>query len=289
VWVRIQRAVAAGERIFQVLDQPIEGGSASEGVELGPLRDRIEYAGVTFTYPGANEPALRGVSLTIPRGQTLALVGPNGSGKTTMVSLLLRFFEPDSGEIRYDGVDLRNVRLSSLRRRIGLVPQEAVVFAGTPAENITYGGAVPNPTPETNGRIVEAARRAFADEFVRAIPGEYQAPLGEQGNTLSGGQRQRLAIARAVYRDAPILVFDEATSQIDSESEQKIQKALREFARERTTILIAHRLSTIQFADRIVVMESGRILDQGTHAELFDRCPLYRTLCETQFASRPVG
>ena len=167
-----------------------------------------------------------------------------------------------------------------LRGQIGFVGQDAVIFEGTPVENITYGAS-----PVDRGRAEDAARRAYADEFIRNIPGGYAAVLGERGSTLSGRQRQRLAIARAIYRDAPILIFDEATSQIDTESEQKIQTALREFAKGRTTIIIAHRLSTIQFADRIVVMDAGRIIDSGSHKELFDRCPLYRTLCETQFVN----
>jgi ABC-type multidrug transport system fused ATPase/permease subunit len=170
----------------------------------------------------------------------------------------------------------------SLRRQIGLVTQDAVIFAGTPIENIAYGnGAV------ERGRVEEAAARARADEFIRMLPGGYEATLGERGTTLSGGQRQRLAIARAIYRDAPILIFDEATSQVDSESEQKIQAALRELTVGRTTVIIAHRLSTIQFADRIVVMDEGRIVDSGSHTDLVGRCPLYRALCETQLVTTP--
>ena len=283
VYVRVQRSTAGAERIFQVLDHPIECDFHEGGVELGPLQSAIEYAGVGFTYPGAGQPALRGVNLTIRRGETLAIVGPNGCGKTTLVSMLPRLFEPDLGRVCYDGTDIRLANLASLRDQIGMVSQDAVVFAGTPAENIVYGRSF-----SENGRVEDAARRASADEFIREIPGGYQAALGERGTTLSGGQRQRLAIARAVFRDAPILIFDEAASQIDSESEVKIQTALRAFSRGRTTIIIAHRLSTIQFADRIVVMDAGRILDEGTHAELLPRCPLYRTLCETQFVTTPT-
>ncbi len=278
VYVRIQRASAGAERIFQVLDHPPETDASQPGVEVGPLQGSLEWADVTFTYPGANAAALNGVSLTVRRGETVALVGPNGCGKTTLVSLLPRLFVPQQGEVRYDGVDVRTVNLKTLRQQFGFVPQEAVIFEGTPVENIAYGG-----TPADRARVVEAARRAFADEFIQNLPGAYDSVLGERGSTLSGGQRQRLAIARAIYRNAPILIFDEATSQIDSESELKIQSALREFAKGRTTLIIAHRLSTIQFAHRIVVMDAGRILDSGTHKELFERCPLYRTLCETQF------
>lgn len=282
VYVRVQRATAGAERVFHVLDQPVEvdGGLADGDGELRPLAQRLEFREVTFTYPGSVVPALRNVSLSIERGETVAIVGPNGSGKTTLISLLLRFFDPQAGSILYDARDLRSAKLRSLRSQIGLVTQDAVVFAGTPAENIAYGRARVG-----DDAVLEAARRAFADEFIRNIPGEYRANLGERGSTLSGGQRQRLAIARAICRDAPVLVFDEATSQIDSESELKIQRAIQEFAKGRTTIIIAHRLSTIQFADRIVVMDQGRVVDTGKHGELFERCPLYRSLCETQFVT----
>ncbi|MCH7992821.1 MAG: ABC transporter ATP-binding protein [Planctomycetes bacterium] len=282
VYVRVQRSTAGAERIFAVIDQPVEYDETGKATKIEPLARAIEYVGVSFTYPGAEEAALKDVSLTISRGETIALVGPNGCGKTTLVSMLLRFFTPREGKILYDGVDIQEADLPSLRKQIGLVSQEAIVFAGTPMENIAYGAA----SSDEEG-VRDAARRASADEFVGKIPGGFEAELGERGTTLSGGQRQRLAIARAIFRDAPILIFDEATSQIDTESEQKIQAALKEFSKGRTTIIIAHRLSTIQFADRIVVMEAGRIIDSGLHAELFDRCSLYRTLCETQFMSSP--
>lgn len=283
VYVRIQRSTAGAERIFQVLDHSVESDLAPGDTQVQPLQRAIDFVNVSFTYPGAAVPALSDVTLSIRRGETAAIVGPNGCGKTTLVSLIPRLFDPQSGEVRYDGLDIRRATLGSLRRQIGFVGQEAVIFEGTPVENIAYGAS-----PVDRGRAEDAARRAYADEFIRSIPGGYEAVLGERGSTLSGGQRQRLAIARAIYRDAPILVFDEATSQIDTESEQKIQAALREFARGRTTIIIAHRLSTIQFADRIVVMDAGRIVDSGAHKELFERCPLYRTLCETQFVNEPT-
>jgi subfamily B ATP-binding cassette protein MsbA len=283
VYVRIQRSTAGAERIFQVLDHPVESDLAPGDLHVGPLERGLDFVNVCFTYPNASVPALKDVTLSIRRGETVAIVGPNGCGKTTLVSLLPRLFDPATGEVRYDGVDVRRATLGSLRRQISFVGQEAVIFEATPIENIAYG-----QSPIDRRRVEDASRRAYADEFIRAIPGGYDAVLGERGSTLSGGQRQRLAIARAIYRDAPILVFDEATSQIDTESEQKIQTALREFARGRTTIIIAHRLSTIQFADRLVVMDAGRIIDSGSHKELFDRCPLYRTLCETQFMNEPT-
>ncbi len=277
VYVRIQRSTAGAERIYGVLDQPVEGSTGGENIEIPPLQGRIEFANITFTYPGANVASLNEVSLVIAKGETVALVGPNGSGKTTLVSLLPRFFDPQQGTVLYDDVDIRRADLKTLRRRIGIVSQESIVFGGSPLANIAYGDSSPD-----RDRVVEAARRAFADEFITALPGGYDAVLGERGTTLSGGQRQRIAIARAIYHNAPILIFDEATSQIDSESEVKIQAAVRDFAKGRTTIIIAHRFSTIQFADRIVVMNAGRIVDIGVHRELFDRCSLYRTLCETQ-------
>lgn len=283
VYVRVVRSTAGAERIFQVIDEPTESELAQADVELPRIQSAIEYKQVNFTYPGAQKPALREIDLTIRKGETVAIVGPNGSGKTTLVSLLPRFFDPDSGTITFDGIDIRRATLDSLRAQIGLVTQDAIIFAGTPAENIAYGQK--NPKSDA---IAQAATRASADEFIGEIPGGYQGSIGEGGKTLSGGQRQRLAIARAIYRDAPILVFDEATSQIDTESEVEIQEALRAFAKGRTTLIIAHRLSTIQFADRIVVMDKGRVIDTGVHAELFDRCEVYRTLCETQFVSAPV-
>ncbi|MFQ5591615.1 MAG: ATP-binding cassette domain-containing protein, partial [Phycisphaerae bacterium] len=283
VYVRIQRATAGAERICHLLDQPIEEDDPVNCIELQPLKESIEYVDVTFTYPGANEPALRNVNISIHKGETVAIVGPNGCGKTTLVSLLPRLFDPDSGEIRYDGIDIRRAALKSLRRHVGLVSQDAVVFAGTPIENIAYGLPDADETA-----VLQAAGQAYADEFIRNIPGGYKGKLGERGTTLSGGQRQRLAIARAVFRNAPILVFDEATSQIDTESEQKIQTALTEFARGRTTLVIAHRLSTIQFADRIIVMDAGKVVASGRHEYLFQQCPLYRNLCETQFLTQQV-
>ena len=283
VYVRVQRSTAGAERIFQVLDQPVESDLSSSATELQPLQRSIEFSDVTFTYPGADEPALRNVNLSIAQGETVAIVGPNGCGKTTLVSMLPRFFSPDSGVVTYDGLDLREATLRSLRMQISLVSQEAIIFAGTPVENIAFG------VPEVDRkRAEEAAVRAFADEFIRAIPGGYEAALGERGSTLSGGQRQRLVIARAIYRNAPILIFDEATSQIDSESERKIQAAVSDFSQGRTTLVIAHRLSTIQHADRIIVMDGGRVIDGGRHRELFERCSLYRTLCQTQFVDEPA-
>ncbi len=278
VYVRVQRSTAGAERIFQVLDHPIESEDHPRHTDVGPLQNAIEFVNATYTYPGADAAALTGVNLAIRKGETVAFVGPNGCGKTTLVSMLPGLLVPDDGMVLYDGIDLRDATLKSLREQFGLVTQDAVVFAGTPAENIAYG-----QTHIDESAVRNAAKHASADEFIENIPGGFGAALAERGTSLSGGQRQRLAIARAIFRAAPILIFDEATSQVDSESELKIREAVQEFSQGRTTIIIAHRLSTIQFADRIVVMDAGRIIDSGTRNELFERCTLFRTLCETQF------
>lgn len=277
VYPRVMRSGAAALRIFDVVDAPEETELHKGAVELMPLADAIVFDKVSFTYPNTTTPALREVSLTIARGESVAIVGANGSGKTTITRLISRFYDPQSGTVAIDGVDLRKATLRSLRRQISIVTQDPVVFAMTLAENIAYGARHPDEQ-----RVMDAARRAHADEFIRARPEGYEEVAGERGSTLSGGQRQRLCIARAIYRDAPIFIFDEATSQIDSESEQKIQDAVRELAAHRTTILIAHRLSTIRFAKRIIVMEGGRVIDTGTHEELLERCGVYQTLCKTQ-------
>ena len=274
---RVQRSAAGAQRIFAVLDAPGEEEVMEGASSLGPIRESIDFENVRFTYPNANGPAIDGASLTVRRGEIVALVGPNGSGKTTLMNLLLRFYDPQEGRILIDGRDTRQITLRSLRESMSLVTQEAIIFAASMAENIAYGAR-----SAPRDRIELAARRAYADEFIRALPEGYETVCGDRGTTLSGGQRQRLSIARAILRDAPILIFDEATSQIDAESEQKIQTALEGFSSGRTTFVIAHRLSTIRFAHRIVVLDKGRVVDTGKHDELLDRCPLYEILCRTQ-------
>jgi subfamily B ATP-binding cassette protein MsbA len=277
VYPRVVRSAAGATRIFSVIDSPEEAELLEGAIELPPLADRIEFRDVHFTYPNAGLPALDGVNVSIKKGEAVAIVGPNGSGKTTLTKLLLRFHDPQSGAVLFDGTDIRKGKLRALRRQISIVSQDPVVFEMTIAENIAYG-----TRDYEIERVVEAARSAHADAFIRTKPGGYDEVVGERGTTLSGGQRQRICIARAIMRNAPILIFDEATSQIDSESEQQIQDAIREFAAGRTTILIAHRLSTIRFAERVIVMDEGHVLDSGTHEELLERCPLYTTLCRTQ-------
>jgi subfamily B ATP-binding cassette protein MsbA len=279
VYPRVMRSTAASTRIFSVIDMEEEGASVAETSELPPLGKAIDFENVTFSYPNATEPALRRISLSIKRGETVALVGGNGSGKTTLTRLIQRFYEPQEGAVMFDGRDIRTATLGSLRRQISIVTQDPVVFDMTLAENIAYGSRRMD-----EDRVREAACKAHADAFIRTKAAGFAELAGEQGSTLSGGQRQRLCIARAIYRDAPILIFDEATSQIDSESERDIQDAIREVAENRTTILIAHRLSTIRFATRIIVMDQGKVLDSGTHEELLGRCQAYATICRTQLA-----
>jgi ABC-type multidrug transport system fused ATPase/permease subunit len=277
VYPRVMRSAAGAQRIFEVIDAPEEAELLEGALELLPIKERIEFKNVTFTYPETETPALSEINLTINKGETVALVGANGSGKTTLTKLLVRFYDPDHGAVFIDGIDIRSAKLASLRRQMSMVTQDPVVFAMTIAENIAYG-----TRNADEAAIKDAARRAHAEEFITARPDSYEELVGERGSTLSGGQRQRLCIARAMLRDAPILIFDEATSQIDSESERQIQEAVREYATGRTTILIAHRLSTIRFAKRIIVLDQGRLIDQGTHNELIKRCDIYATICATQ-------
>ena len=276
----VQASTAAAERIASLIRSPVEPGLERGLPRLARHTRDIRFASVTMTYPGADEPAVDGVDLTIKHGETVAFVGPNGSGKTTLLSLVPRLFDPDpDSAILVDGTDIRAVAVRSLRRQIGVVTQETVLFSGTIADNVSYG--VRGASREA---IEHACRRARAWPFIEERGG-LDAHVGEAGLTLSGGQRQRLAIARAILRDPAILILDEATSMIDAESEAEINDALADLRAGRTTMIVAHRLSTVLTADRIVVLDRGRVVGQGTHADLLERCAVYKRLAEHQLVS----
>ena len=274
----LQRGLAAAESVFRMLDETPEIDTGT--VELGRARGVIEFVGVGLRYAGAERDALAGIDLNVRRGETVALVGPSGGGKSSLVNLVPRFYHPTTGQIRIDGHDIETLTRESLRANIAHVGQDVFLFDDTVAANIAYGekqGAKPD-------EIEAAARAANALEFIEQLPAGFDTLIGENGARLSGGQRQRLAIARAILKDAPILILDEATSALDSESERQVQAALEELMRGRTTLVIAHRLSTIERADRIVVLAHGRIAEIGSHAQLLAADGLYASLYRLQFA-----
>ena len=275
----MEQALAAAHHVWEVMDEHAELPERQNATELQPLARAIEFKDVSFGYANEERSVLRGVSLSIPAGSMVALVGESGGGKSTLTKLLPRFHDPVSGSVLWDGIDLRDASLSSLRRQIALVTQETVLFNDTVRHNIGYG------KPEaTQQEIEEAARIAFAHDFIMELPEKYETIVGERGIFLSGGQRQRLAIARSLLVDAPVLILDEATSALDAESERFVQQAIANLVRNRTTIVIAHRLATIRRADTIVVMERGRITEIGKHSQLLTQGGQYRRLYELQFA-----
>ncbi|HEX3237580.1 MAG TPA: ABC transporter ATP-binding protein [Gaiellaceae bacterium] len=284
MWIgQAQRATASGERIFQVLDEPEEVADKPAAVELPPGDGEIRFEDVSFAYlPG--RPVLEHVDLALEAGTTLALIGHTGSGKTTLASLVPRFYDVESGRVLVDGVDVRDVTLASLRREIGVIPQDPFLFSTTVRENIAFG------RPDmTDAEVERVARLAQAHEFVERLPQGYETVIGERGITLSGGQRQRVAIARALAVDPRILILDDATASVDATTEAQIRAGLREVMSGRTTLIIAHRLSTIALADEVVVVDDGRIAARGTHDELFETSSVYREiyehgLLERQFA-----
>lgn len=272
----LQAGLVATKSVFDLIDSPIE---RQDGVDLtGKARGKLEFDHVTFSYEGQGKPALSDVCLTINPGETLALVGMSGGGKSTLSHLVPEFYAPVSGEIRLDDVPLQKLSLKSLRSQIAMVNQQVVLFDGTVAENVAYG----DPDPDVK-RIEAAIEAAHLKEVIDELPEGLNSPVGVNGMSFSGGQRQRIAIARAIYKDAPILVLDEATSALDTESEKAVQDALNTLMKGRTTIVIAHRLSTIEHADRIAVITSGKIVEIGTHAELLEKKGTYSNLYHLQF------
>jgi ATP-binding cassette, subfamily B, bacterial len=282
VWGDVLRAAGAMERLGELLDERPEIVAPAQPLALPrPVSGALHFDKVSFHYPTRPDTAaLHDFTLNVHPGETVALVGPSGAGKSTVFSLLLRFYDPQSGAISIDGVDLRAVTLDDLRGAIALVPQETVIFSGSAADNIRFGreGA-------SDEEVREAARAAEAHDFINALNDDYQAEMGERGVRLSGGQRQRIAIARAILRDAPLLLLDEATSALDAQSEAAIQQALARLEQGRTTLVIAHRLATVQRADRIVVLDGGRIVAQGTHESLLAEGGLYAELARLQFVA----
>ncbi|MGM9480701.1 ABC transporter transmembrane domain-containing protein [Roseateles sp. NT4] len=285
VWGDVLRAAGATERLIELMEARSPVGEPAQPRALGVTTggSRVEFDAIQFHYPSRPATAaLDKLSLDIAPGETVALVGPSGAGKSTVLQLLLRFYDPQSGSIRLNGVETRELSLKDLRASIGLVPQDSVIFSTTAMENIRYG------RPEaTDEEVIAAAKAAFADDFIRALPEGYASFLGERGVRLSGGQRQRISIARAMLKNPPLLLLDEATSALDAESERVVQAALEAAMQHRTTLVIAHRLATIQKADRIVVLDAGRIVDIGRHEELVARGGLYAKLAAMQFGLQP--
>jgi subfamily B ATP-binding cassette protein MsbA len=275
----VQQGMAAAQRVFDLLDTPPSIVDRAGARPLAPFAERILYEGVTFAYD-ADRPVLEEVSFELRHGEVVALVGSSGAGKSTAMDLLARFYEPSAGRITVDGVDLRDVTVASLRAQLGIVTQETILFHDTVRANIAYG-----VTGAPHDAVHAAAAAAHAHEFILRLPKGYETVIGERGLKLSGGERQRLAIARALLKNPPILLLDEATSSLDTESERLVQEALERLMHDRTVLVIAHRLSTVQHADRILVLEGGRVVESGAHQELMERAGIYRRLYDLQFVA----
>jgi subfamily B ATP-binding cassette protein MsbA len=277
ITLSVQQGLAAAGRIFEIVDTEEDVKQAPGALPLPRVTGEVSFDSVSFAYDSSVE-VLKDVSLRVKPGEVVALVGPSGAGKTSLVNLIPRFYDPTQGHIRIDGHDLRDVTIDSLRSQIGYVPQDTVLFAGSVYDNVRYGRL-----DARREEVVAAARAANAEDFIEALPGGYETEVGERGAKLSGGQRQRIAIARTLLKDPRILILDEATSSLDTESEALVQEALERLMAGRTTFVIAHRLSTVRNADRILVLAYGKIVEQGTHQELLAKGGLYRRLYEMQF------
>jgi subfamily B ATP-binding cassette protein MsbA len=273
----VQRSLGAAERVFEIIDEKPEIIDSPDAISLEKAEGMVELRDVSFSYN--DDTVLKNISLRTRKGEVIAFVGPSGGGKTTLASLIPRFYDVTSGAVLIDGNDVRKIKLQSLLRQIALVDQETILFNDSIRNNIKYG------KPDAGAdEVVAAARAAFAHDFIEELPEGYDTFIGDRGVRLSGGQRQRICIARAILKDAPILILDEATSALDTESEQMVQNALNNLMSNRTTFVIAHRLSTILHADKIVVIDRGEIIEAGTHQELLEHGGLYRKLYEMQFA-----
>jgi len=284
VWGELAQAGGAAERLSEILNERSAVAEPAAPVSMPlPPRGEAEFHDVGFVYPLATErPIISGLSFRVGAGETVAIVGPSGAGKSTVFSLLMRFYDPQQGRITIDGTDIKSARIADVRARMSSVPQDVAIFASSIHDNIAFG------RPEaTRDEVRAAATAAQADGFIERLESGYDTQVGERGVTLSGGQRQRIAIARAILRNAPILLLDEATSALDAESEMLVQKALDELMKTRTTIVIAHRLATVLKADRILVMDEGRIVEEGTHQSLIRQNGLYARLAQLQFQTGP--
>jgi subfamily B ATP-binding cassette protein MsbA len=279
-----QQALAANERIYEVLDAEPSVKEKEQPVQLNEFKSSIRFDNVNFRYDDESGDVLRNINFEISKGELVAIVGPTGSGKTTLINLICRFYDPTQGSISFDGKNLKDVSFNSLRGQIGMVTQETILFNDTVRNNIAYG-----QPKATEKQLIDASQQAFAHDFIQKMPQGYETVIGDRGFRLSGGEKQRLSIARAMLRNPPILILDEATSQLDSESEQFIQQALDKLMRKRTVVAIAHRLSTITKADKIIVLQSGRVIGVGRHEELLESCELYKRLYSIQFQTEGIA